>query len=84
MYNSLFNIEGKTIIVTGASSGLGRGLSLAYAKAGAHIVAASRNVSKLEELVHKVELIGGKALAVKTDVTIEFRINNGTISYFLL
>jgi NAD(P)-dependent dehydrogenase (short-subunit alcohol dehydrogenase family) len=69
MYNPLFNIEGKTIIVTGASSGLGKRLSLAYAKAGANIVAASRNVSKLEELVHEVELIGGKALEVKTDVT---------------
>lgn len=69
MYNSLFNLEGKTIIVTGASSGLGKGLSLAYAKAGANIVAASRNVSKLEELVHEVELMGGKAFAVKTDVT---------------
>ncbi len=68
MYHQ-FNIEGKTIIVTGASSGLGKGLSLAYAKAGANIVAASRDVSKLEALVREVELIGGKALAVKADVT---------------
>ena len=69
MYNQLFSLEGKTIIVTGASGGLGRGLSLAYAGAGANIVAASRNISKLEELAHEVELRGAKALAVKTDVT---------------
>jgi NAD(P)-dependent dehydrogenase (short-subunit alcohol dehydrogenase family) len=67
--NSLFSVQGKTIIVTGASSGLGKGLSLAYAKAGANIVAASRNISQLEELVHEVELAGSKAVAVKTDVT---------------
>ena len=35
MYYDLFRLEGKTIIITGASSGLGRGLSLAYAEAGA-------------------------------------------------
>ena len=69
MYQKLFSLEGKTIIITGASSGLGRGLSLAYAGAGANIVAASRNFPKLEELVREVEGKGGKALAVKTDVT---------------
>lgn len=69
MYRELFGLEGKTIIITGASSGLGRGLSLAYAAAGANIVAASRNFAKLEELVREVEGKGGRALAVKTDVT---------------
>jgi NAD(P)-dependent dehydrogenase (short-subunit alcohol dehydrogenase family) len=69
MGNHLFSVEGKTIIVTGASGGLGKGLSLAYAKAGANIVAVSRNISKLEELVHEVERAGSNAVAVKTDVT---------------
>ena len=50
MSSLVFNLEGKTIIVTSASSGLGRGLPLPYAKAGAHIGAVSRNVSKLVEL----------------------------------
>ena len=65
MYQELFSLEGKTIIVTGASSGLGRGLSLAYAGVGANIVAASRNFSKLEELVREVEGKGGKASAFR-------------------
>lgn len=69
MQNQQFSIEGKTIIVTGASSGLGRGLSLAFAKAGANVTVASRNISKLEALVEEIEAMGAKALAAKTDVT---------------
>ena len=42
MYDHLFRLEDKTIVVTGASSGLGKGLAMAYARAGANIVAASR------------------------------------------
>ena len=69
MYHELFSLEGKTIIITGASSGLGRGLASAYSRAGANIVVASRNFPRLEELVRDVKGKGGKALAVKTDVT---------------
>ena len=69
MYEHLFSLDGKTIIVTGASSGLGRELALTYAMAGAKIVAASRTLIKLDELVLEIEAQGGKALAVRTDVT---------------
>ena len=47
MYRDLFSLEGKTIIITGASSGLGRGLALAYAEAGANIVADCGMTSQL-------------------------------------
>ena len=76
MYHHLFNLEGNTIIVTGASSGLGRGLALAYARAGANVVAASRNMSELEELVREIEGKGGKAVAVKTDITESADVDN--------
>ncbi len=76
MYHKLFSLEGKTIIVTGAGSGLGRGLSLAYAKAGANIVAGGRNISKLEELVREIVGTGRKALSVKTDVTKSSDVDN--------
>jgi len=69
MYDRLFSLKERTIVVTGASGGLGKGLARAYAKAGANIVAASRNLPKLEELCHEIESAGGNALAVKTDVT---------------
>lgn len=69
MYDQLFSVRGKNILVTGASSGLGRGLCVAYARAGANIVAASRDIKKLEELAVEVRSSGSKALAVRTDVT---------------
>ena len=78
MYEQLFSLEGKTIIVTGASSGLGRELAATYAMAGANIVAASRTLSKLEEVVREIEVKGGKALAVRTDVT-----NNDDVEHLL-
>ena len=69
MQKHYFNVEGKTIIVTGATSGLGWGLSLALAQAGANIVAAGRSEGKLDELVAAIEAGGGAALGVRTDVT---------------
>jgi gluconate 5-dehydrogenase len=69
MENKLFTIEGKTIIVTGASRGIGRGLALAFAKAGANLVIASRSFPELEELAGEIKGLGREVLAVKTDVT---------------
>jgi len=71
-----FSVEGRTIIMTGASSGLGKGLALAYAHAGANVVVASRNMSKLKELVREIEGKGGKAVAVETDVTDSAEVDN--------
>ena len=58
----------KTVIITGASSGIGKITAKAMGKAGFNIVLAARNIEKLEEI--KTELIGEgiKAIAVKTDV----------------
>ena len=69
IYNQLFSLKGKTIVMTGASSGLGKGLALAYGDAGANMVIASRNISNLEDLAHEIKLKGVQALPVKTDVT---------------
>ncbi len=44
-----FSLSGKTILVTGASSGIGRGIAIACAEAGASVVLNGRNVSRLEE-----------------------------------
>jgi short-subunit dehydrogenase len=53
----------KTIIVTGASSGIGRETALAFAAAGARVVAAARNAAQLEEIAND------RILAMPTDVT---------------
>jgi len=54
---------GKIVIVTGASTGIGRETALAFAGAGAHVIAAARNTARLQELA------GSGILAVPTDVT---------------
>jgi NAD(P)-dependent dehydrogenase (short-subunit alcohol dehydrogenase family) len=67
--HNLLALSGKTILVTGASSGLGRHFAGALAAAGAAIVAAARREEELERLVVEVRKQGGKAWAVVMDVT---------------
>lgn len=63
---SLFSLEGKTAIITGANTGLGQGMCIALAKAGANIAGVGRSdMSETEKLVREV---GGRFLAVKADL----------------
>jgi NAD(P)-dependent dehydrogenase (short-subunit alcohol dehydrogenase family) len=64
-----FRLDGKVAVVTGASSGLGVSFALALAEAGADVVLGARREDRLAETVAKVEALGRKALAVRTDVT---------------
>ncbi len=65
----ILDLSGKSILVTGASSGLGRHFAEVLAKAGATVVAAARRVEELERLVAEIGAGGGKAHAVVMDVT---------------
>jgi NAD(P)-dependent dehydrogenase (short-subunit alcohol dehydrogenase family) len=62
-------LRGKVIVITGASSGFGKGAALEFAKAGASVVIAARRDELLNELVQECEAAGGRALAVQTDVS---------------
>jgi NAD(P)-dependent dehydrogenase (short-subunit alcohol dehydrogenase family) len=70
-----FGLEGKTAIVTGNGSGLGRAMSLALADAGANIVGAGRRPDPLLETVRMIEAKGRRALAIPTDVTKSDQVN---------
>lgn len=66
---ALHTIRGSTVVITGATSGIGRETALAFARAGANVVAAGRREERLNEVVAEIEERGGKALAVRTDVS---------------
>jgi len=61
-------LNGKVVVVTGASSGFGRGTARRLAESGATLVLAARRDLILDEVVRECEAAGGKASAVPTDV----------------
>lgn len=65
------SLNGKIIVVTGASSGIGEAMARLYSKMGAKVVLGARNEKKLALLTQIIENEGGKATYVATDVTKE-------------
>jgi NAD(P)-dependent dehydrogenase (short-subunit alcohol dehydrogenase family) len=64
----LFDLSGQVVIITGASQGIGRGLSVALAEMGATVVVASRRLDKCQEIAEQIQQ-SGDALALSVDVT---------------
>lgn len=64
-------MKGKTVIITGASSGIGKALAENFARRGANVVLAARNEAKLLQLRDELKGINPEVLSVKTDVSNE-------------
>lgn len=64
-----FRLDGKRVLVTGASSGLGRHFARILAASGARVLAGARRIERLEGLVSEISESGGQAEAVALDVT---------------
>jgi len=69
MLMDLFELGGKTALVTGASRGLGRQFAHTLARAGADLVLAARDREKLEAVAEEIRLMGRRAFTVVMDVT---------------
>jgi NADP-dependent 3-hydroxy acid dehydrogenase YdfG len=63
------NIQGKVVVITGASSGLGEAAAKHLSALGAIIVLGARRVKRIQSLAEELTTKGGKALAITTDVT---------------
>lgn len=64
-----FSMKDQSVIITGASSGIGKELALRYARGGAWLTLAARNKEKLEDVAESCRNKGGKALVIPTDVS---------------
>ncbi len=63
------NIEGKVVVITGASSGLGEATARLLSAQGASVVLGARRAERIQKLASELTAKGGKAIAVTTDVT---------------
>ena len=64
-------LDGKVVVITGASTGIGRGIANAFVKEGAKTVLAARNEQRLKTAANELQSQGAKVLAVQTDVSRE-------------
>lgn len=73
---SVFDLTDKVVIVTGGGTGIGKGIAMEFAKAGAHVVVASRRLDVIRKAAAEIETLGRRSLAVQTDVTEKGQVDN--------
>ena len=66
---NLFDLTGRTAVVTGSAQGMGRAMAIALAEAGADLVLLDRNGAGIEATAHSIRQLGRKALPIAGDAT---------------
>lgn len=74
--SSLFSLEGKVAVVTGASKETGKTIAIEMAKAGADVVVSARTVEGIEKAAAEIRGLGRRSLAVPTDVREATQVDN--------
>ncbi len=71
MDDSILGLQDKVVVVTGSSQGVGRGCARQFARAGAHVVVVARGLERAEQAAVELRSLGGEALAIQADVTVQ-------------
>jgi 3-oxoacyl-[acyl-carrier protein] reductase len=71
MAKSPFSLEGKTAVVTGGGTGIGKSVAIEFARAGADVAICSRKMEHLEPVVKTIQSLGRRAFAEVVDVRVE-------------
>ena len=69
-------LDSKTVVVTGAGRGIGKALAIGFADAGAVVVCSGRTQEQLDETTTTINGKGGRAIAIRADVTNGTEVNN--------
>src|SRR5688572_15354254 len=67
-YLKRMKIQNTSVLITGGSQGLGRGLGKALAAAGARVVLVARHEDKLNEAVQEIQALGGEVYGIAADI----------------
>ena len=66
-------LDQRVAIVTGGGTGIGKAIALEFARNGADVVVASRNLANLKQVAEEIRVLGRSSLAVATDVSVAER-----------
>ncbi len=69
-------LEGKVALVTGGGTGIGKAITLEYAREGADVAVSSRNIKNLEDVCKEIKEMGRSSLAVAADVCIKAQVDS--------